>query len=1236
MSDQAEDDPGAAEPEEPTPPTLTKADLILDAALKDKEGDKFGHTEIATIVGNLSAYVEMPVNIALFGPWGSGKSSLFSLIRGELLAQRKRDPDFPNVVAIQYDAWKFSGTPLKRTFITNAAEQLKLDKTEFRADLYENRSSLQLPLKEVRRQWKRLLNMVGITFVALVVGGLLMATLWALGSMLPKSEWNNSEFRHLWWEHLRDLGKYALIGFLPLIGGIGLLDFAKVTVTRSAPREDEEFQDAFDRLMENALNRKEEPDEAKQRKSEGQAEFKQWDRVLIFVDELDRCAPDDVLETLIGIKTFLEHPKCVFVVAADRDVLEEALNKGQGDRARQATPVRQYEPYYSTAGAFLDKMFQYQLELPTLRRHKLSVFAKEVVEAQPEGIWGEFTPTQLEDVIHALIPLHVRSPRRVKVLLNAFATTARIADARGVKWRDNPATLSKLTVLRTEFPRFANDLQLEPRLVKHLEDRDAPGEDATRRLRDLYGNYTLGTELALVEDEEEEEAEEEDPPPPPPSSGQPQAASPLISSAEHDEDAVLRAQITINEHLLDYLEKTKYARIPGPTRALLHLEAAGLNEGLANQELAAAIDEAPDRSPETTLEAFKDASPRDRAIAARILGAEVDQQVGPGKASVAETVCGLVEGLDRSEVARVAASIAPSVARVVGSPLGTSAMIPGMLALGSGQVEVNPILDRFRVLVHDPENKSDLRLTAVADVLPCLPKGSAKIAAGVIVDGLGRGKDDGVIRILETAPTDALQRYWSEHAATIVDFLQSRLASAASAGTPLDAETLYDSFFDPLLGRADVSWGIVIDLLHRMLKADDEHYAYVHGRVDADLPQPGHEKAQNDLALTGLAMAATEDWPFWLALLSNEPADPAPVRDALISLIGEVDPTSPTDLGLLKSAADQLAPMTGSPAEIGAEILASATTRLSGFTWDTTARAVHQAFDSMLAHFHPDIKDAHDDLEAGEVMRAIALGLTDDGLDGLIAYIEKDLSDEAARKVLDQLRATVPESTHNIGSFRALSAAQARCADIAPIGVAAFDRIRPADGTLDAAWLAFNPSVAEVVDQYTRGISLDENAVAQYAADLDVEPRTELWVALESQSRAQSLLRKVAAPGVTAASVAHIFDGAAHGSSDSIRRAEADRLALLPIGDDALIEKATDLMETLLLSGTKSNVPIAATVALHAGRAQTGRIVKIKNLFNSNSDELTYARLLSLWEIGLANKPKKTLGGFLFGKKSKK
>ena len=57
----------------------------------------------------------------------------------------------------------------------------------------------------------------------------------------------------------------------------------------------------------------------------------------------------------------------------------------------------------------------------------LGVGASSLMGAEPDT-------ALLDGVLYVLIPSHVRSPRRVKVLLNNFATNARIAQSRGIDW----------------------------------------------------------------------------------------------------------------------------------------------------------------------------------------------------------------------------------------------------------------------------------------------------------------------------------------------------------------------------------------------------------------------------------------------------------------------------------------------------------------------------------------------------------------------------------------------------------------------------------------------------------------------------------------------------------------------------------------------------------------------------------------------------------------------------------
>lgn len=49
------------------------------------------------------------------------------------------------------------------------------------------------------------------------------------------------------------------------------------------------------------------------------------DTVVVFIDDLDRCSSDKVVETFEAIKLFLNTPRCTFVIGADPNRIEEAV-----------------------------------------------------------------------------------------------------------------------------------------------------------------------------------------------------------------------------------------------------------------------------------------------------------------------------------------------------------------------------------------------------------------------------------------------------------------------------------------------------------------------------------------------------------------------------------------------------------------------------------------------------------------------------------------------------------------------------------------------------------------------------------------------------------------------------------------------------------------------------------------------------------------------------------------------
>ena len=48
-------------------------------------------------------------------------------------------------------------------------------------------------------------------------------------------------------------------------------------------------------------------------------------RIFVFVDDLDRCLPEEALQVFEAIKLFLDAPGCAFIVALDREVIRKGL-----------------------------------------------------------------------------------------------------------------------------------------------------------------------------------------------------------------------------------------------------------------------------------------------------------------------------------------------------------------------------------------------------------------------------------------------------------------------------------------------------------------------------------------------------------------------------------------------------------------------------------------------------------------------------------------------------------------------------------------------------------------------------------------------------------------------------------------------------------------------------------------------------------------------------------------------
>ncbi len=200
-------------------------------------------------------------------------------------------------------------------------------------------------------------------------------------------------------------------------------------------------------------------------------------RVVVLVDDLDRCLPDTVVDTLETMRLFLSVPKMSFVIAADEDRVADALRdrypKDNGSDWSMEEPARLY----------LHKIVQTTLRLPALSRFDTEAYLlllllqrkseDQLKQAQFELLVKSCTELRIEagtiDSIEIPDGLDIAAemqfaarltpilyeklrgnPRRVKRFLNDLNVRSSIAERRGIKL--DVSVVAKLMVLELLLP----------------------------------------------------------------------------------------------------------------------------------------------------------------------------------------------------------------------------------------------------------------------------------------------------------------------------------------------------------------------------------------------------------------------------------------------------------------------------------------------------------------------------------------------------------------------------------------------------------------------------------------------------------------------------------------------------------------------------------------------------------------------------------------------------------------
>jgi predicted KAP-like P-loop ATPase len=402
--------------------------VFVDEPIGNINDDEFGHRHYVDVIKNIIDNCQNEqLNIGLFGKWGVGKTTIINLLKNRIDNSKEYK-------TVMFECWKYSNEPisLKRKFLLEVAKQTGEPVDELIESLYikgnrqiNNQSILKSESnlkKSIKGMFKGLLFSSVIILFAEVIFYLFLLSRLHIEGQISIPLFFNAIVAGVIYYVVKILKDYT----------------SNVTITKSNENLEslEQFEKSFQKLINDFANKKS-------------------NKIIIFVDDLDRCQSKKVIEVLETIKTFMNIKKCIFIIACDDAVLKKALIEEKIDDTD-----------------YLDKIFQIKLAIPPFRQEKIRDFTIKLLSSIDIDIPKE----ELKEIVHVLIYKNVMSPRKVKILLNNFILLYGIFKERlqenyfSANFTLDLKFLAKITVLQTEFTQLYYDLVNNNRLLEYVEE----------------------------------------------------------------------------------------------------------------------------------------------------------------------------------------------------------------------------------------------------------------------------------------------------------------------------------------------------------------------------------------------------------------------------------------------------------------------------------------------------------------------------------------------------------------------------------------------------------------------------------------------------------------------------------------------------------------------------------------------------------------------------------------------
>ncbi len=356
--------------------------------------------------------------IGLFGNWGTGKSSI--------IKTSQQDFDEKRIKFITYDAWQYVNDSFRRMFLRKLREELRYEETDLMKKFYENESTV------VGNKYQ-----LSSTRLVVIISALILLV--AILNFFPvKIEYK--------------FPLYAIFTLLGLLISIisGAFHQLKISVTKPHLFAPEQFEECFKEIVSNSLSKKNKA----LKWVIGDKSIQNLEKLIIVIDNIDRCSNDIAYNLLTDIKTFLssEPYSMVFVIPVDDEALKNHIinNSKTGN------------DYNQEKEEFLRKFFNVTIRIKPYGETDMYSFAKKICEKA--GL--NFKP----ETLNVASKEYAKNPRRIIQLFNNLLAEMNYYSSDFAQ--KNETLICCVLIIREEYPKYYREIINSPKIINEINTAD--------------------------------------------------------------------------------------------------------------------------------------------------------------------------------------------------------------------------------------------------------------------------------------------------------------------------------------------------------------------------------------------------------------------------------------------------------------------------------------------------------------------------------------------------------------------------------------------------------------------------------------------------------------------------------------------------------------------------------------------------------------------------------------------